>query len=298
VRWIPAQLVRIFARPYVAGESVDAAFDVAEKLRLRGLHTTLDLLAEQVQSPERARRNAATYEELVLRAAQLPQPFRPTVSVKLSSFTAAPLDQGGDGGGCSECAWALARTCQACGVGLTIDMESRQWTDFSLALFCDIQAAGLTQTGIVLQSRLNRTENDAAALPALCRVRLVIGIYNEPAEVALRAKPEMKERLLGLAGRLLARGHYVELATHDEVLIRRFLATHRGARDQFELQMLYGVPRQRLQDELVAEGIRTRIYVPFATSWAEAIAYLRRRLDEYPQMMLLVARNWASVRGA
>ena len=120
-------------------------------------------------------------------------------------------------------------------------------------------------------------------------------IYREPADVALVAKPEMKERLLYLAERLLQRGHFVEFATHDETYVRRFvdgIVPKVGARpEQFEVQMLYGVPRERLLQELVSRGIRARLYVPFALGWGMAIAYLRRRLDEYPAMMFLVAKN-------
>jgi hypothetical protein len=66
-----------------------------------------------------------------------------------------------------------------------------------------------------------------------------------------------------------------------------------GASSQrFEVQMLYGVPREKLLRDLIGRGIRARLYVPFATSWDQAIAYLRRRLDEYPAMIFLVLRNW------
>jgi proline dehydrogenase len=110
----------------------------------------------------------------------------------------------------------------------------------------------------------------------------------------------MKERLLELARLLLERGHYVEFATHDEEFVRRFVrdvvpATAAG-RDRFEVQLLYGVPRDRLVAELVADGVRIRRYVPFSLGWEMAIAYLRRRLDEYPAMMFLVLRNLLRLR--
>ena len=55
--------------------------------------------------------------------------------------------------------------------------------------------------------------------------------------------------------------------------------------------MLYGVPRERFLGELQKKGIRARLYVPFALGWDMAIQYLRRRLDEYPAMTLLVTKN-------
>jgi proline dehydrogenase len=126
-------------------------------------------------------------------------------------------------------------------------------------------------------------------------VRLVIGIYREPPEHALTDKPAMKQRLLAFAERLLRAGHYVEFATHDEACVRKFVddvVPRCGAGvDRFEVQMLYGVPRERLLGELRQRGVRARLYVPFALSWAMAIQYLRRRLDEYPAMMWLVSKN-------
>ncbi|MCA8950793.1 MAG: proline dehydrogenase family protein, partial [Planctomycetes bacterium] len=220
---------------------------------------------------------------------------RPTLSMKPSSYTASPLHQGGDGAGSYEALAEIAARAGARGVGLTIDMEGRPWTDFTLDALARLHAAGHDHVGAVLQTRLHRTEADLAALPAGCRVRLVIGIYQEPAEVALTDKREMKERLLAFAERLLRAGHYVEFATHDSACVQRFLdevVPRTGAGpDRFEIQMLYGVPRERLLADLVARGIRARLYVPFAVGWDMAIQYLRRRLDEYPAMVWLVTKN-------
>jgi proline dehydrogenase len=147
----------------------------------------------------------------------------------------------------------------------------------------------------VLQTRLNRCEADLDQLPKGIRVRIVIGIYQEPAALALTDKVEMKERMLRYAEILLKRGHYLEFATHDEVYVRRFLdqiVPRAGVGpESFEVQMIYGVPRRKLLAELGTKGIRCRVYIPFARSWPMAVAYLRRRLDEYPAMMWMVAKN-------
>lgn len=182
------------------------------------------------------------------------------------------------------------------GVGVSIDMESRHWTDFTLDFMDEAHAAGFDHVGCVIQTRLHRTAADLERLPSGCRVRLVIGIYREPSSDALQDKKTMKERMLEFAGVLLDRGHYVEFATHDEVYVRRFLdevvASRDVGPDRFEVQMLYGVPRRKLLKRLVEKGVRVRLYVPFAIGWDMAIAYLRRRLDEYPAMAVLVLKNW------
>lgn len=296
---IPPLLVRFFARPYVAGDSLERAIDCAAQLHAeRGLATTLDLLAEDIEEPETVERNIQTYLDMVDAAAgdaRFDGGPRPTLSLKLSSYTTDPLDEGGRAETSREAVFQIAEHAKSRGIGLTVDMEGRAWTDFTLDTLQDLHRAGHRDVGAVLQTRLHRTRADLDRLPAGCRVRLVIGIYQEPAAVATTDKVEMKERMLEYAATLLGRGHYVEFGTHDERFVQRFVdevipAAGVGT-DRFELQMLYGVPRTKLLAQMVERGIVARLYVPFALSWPRAVAYLRRRLDEYPAMMLLVLKN-------
>ncbi len=305
VRMIPAPLVRFFARPYVAGDSLAEAVEVAaDNLEQNGLLTSLDLLAEGIDTDEIVRANLDTYLHMVDAVAGDPRfadaKLRPTLSLKQSSYTTAPLEEGGDGAGAREAVFAIVRHAAQRGVQLTVDMESSHWTDFTLETLRQLHAEGFTDVGGVIQTRLNRTEQDLSALPARCRVRVVIGIYQEDSSIATRDKREMKERLLSYSKALLERGHYVEFATHDEEFVRRFVnevVPEVGATNEdFEVQLLYGVPRETLVAELREAGIRVRLYVPFAIGWGMAIAYLRRRLDEYPAMMYLVAKNMLRIR--
>lgn len=298
IRLIPAPLVRFFARPYVAGDSLAKAMAVVERLwRDRGLTSTLDLLAEDITEPEQAQANIDTYLQMVdaVAASDLGPDERPSLSMKPSSFTTSPLHEDGDAAGSFEAMEQIAARAGERGVAVSVDMEGRQWTDFTLDAVRRLHAAGHTHIGAVLQTRLHRTEQDLASLPPGCRVRLVIGIYREPGDVALTDKVAMKERLLVCAEELLRAGHYVEFATHDLVYVRRFLdevvPRVGAAKDRYEIQMLYGVPRDRILAEIVERGIRARLYVPFAIGWDMAIQYLRRRLDEYPAMVWLVTKN-------
>jgi len=298
IRIIPAFLVRTFASPYVAGDSLEKAMAVVHKLRSeRDLLATLDLLAEDIRTDAQVRQNLDAYIRMVDAAAgsDLPVAARPTLSLKPSSYTTAGMHEGGDGRGSLDAMLQIVRAAAAKNVRLTIDMEGRHWTDFTLDAVKKINAEGHRHVGIVMQTRLHRTEKDLDALPPGQRVRLVIGIYREPAEIALTDKPAMKERMLQYAERLLQRGHYVEFATHDDTYVRRFLEqvvpkTGVG-KDRFEVQMLYGVPRERFLADVRRQGVTARLYVPFALSWDLAIQYLRRRLDEYPAMVWLVTKN-------
>ncbi|MEO1333539.1 MAG: proline dehydrogenase family protein [Myxococcota bacterium] len=300
VRAIPSPLVRFFARPYVAGDSLREAIEVAAgNLEGRGLLTSLDLLAEGIDTDSVVAANRQTYLDMIDAVADDPRfidaAIRPTLSLKQSSYTTAPLENGGDGAGARDAVFAIARHAARRNVRLTVDMESSHWTDFTLETLRALHGAGLGDVGAVIQTRLHRSEADLDALPERCRVRLVIGIYQEDRAVAITDKGEMKERLLTFARMLLERGHYVEFGTHDEHYLRRFvddIVPELGVgTDAFEVQLLYGVPRDKLLREFTERGIRVRLYVPFAIGWPMAIAYLRRRLDEYPAMMFLVAKN-------
>lgn len=299
VRCIPPFLVRFFARPYVAGDSLEKALAVAVQLwQTRRLRTSLDLLAEDIETDAAVRENVDTYLQMIdaVAADGRFDGAPPTLSLKPSSYTTDPLDRGGEADTSREALFEIAERAKARGVALTIDMEGCAWTDFTLGVLRDLHRAGHTDVGAVLQTRLNRTESDLDRLPKGCRVRLVIGIYREPASIAVTDKRIMKERLLEYGATLLRRGHYVELATHDEPWVRRWVdevvPAVGASTAQYELQMLYGVPRDKLLAELTARGVQARLYVPFARGWDQAIAYLRRRLDEYPAMMLLVLKNW------
>ncbi len=301
IRLIPRPLVKFFAKPYVAGDSVTSAMDVAAQIyEKNGFLTTLDLLAEDIDNQVVVQQNIATYLDMIDRVAEDPRfqsdGVRPTVSLKPSSYTTEPFESGGAARGSKDAILKICAHAGSRGVGVSVDMESRLWTDFTLESLQDLHANGPVDVGYVIQTRLHRSEADLDTLPAGVRVRLVIGIYKEPADVALMDKPEMKERMLRFAKILLDRGHFVEFATHDEWYVRRFLdevvEPARIGTDRFEIQMLYGVPRQKLLAALVRQGVRVRLYVPFALGWGMAVAYLRRRLDEYPAMAILVLKNW------
>jgi proline dehydrogenase len=299
-RLVPGPLVRLFARPYVAGGSLDDGLDVARRLLGDDLIlSSLDLLGESVTERGEIEDNVRTYRQLIDGIAAEPRFVRsgyrpwgsafPTVSLKPSAFTTGPLEDA------TAPIEALARYAAERSVGLTIDMEDRHFTDYTLDLAVGLFEQGL-DVGTVLQTRLHRTERDLARIPTGMRLRLVIGIYPEPEDVALTAKPEMKLRMLEHATRLLDQGCRVEFATHDEPTLERFLReVAPAAPDRCEIQMLLGVPRERFIRRMRALEfglmLPIRLYVPFARDWEDATAYLRRRMGESPSMVWLVLRN-------
>jgi len=293
-RMAPGPVVRWFASPYVAGGSMDAGLDVAhEKLRRFGALATMDLLGEGVSDRFQVIRNVATYERLIDRLAGdarfVDPATRPGVSVKPSAFTWGSQESA------FEHLQVLAERASARGVALTIDMEDRSWTDLTLEWAVALHGRGL-DVGTVLQTRLERTRDDLARIPAGMRLRLVIGIYPEPADVATTDKAVMKDRMVEHAGILLDRGVRVEFGTHDVPALERFLKeVAPRAPERCEIQMLLGVPRRGFTRRMMAGAygvvVPFRLYVPFALSWDDATAYLRRRMRESPSMAWLVLRN-------
>src|SRR4029077_14289862 len=124
--------------------------------------------------------------------------------------------------------------------------------------------------GIVLQSRLLRTPTDIARLAAgQLWVRMVKGIYLEPAEIAHTQPAPIRAAYVECSRRLLARGARVSFATHDEVLAQELVALCRTLsvpRERYEFQVLLGV-REALWESWRAAGERVRVYVPFGPEW-------------------------------
>jgi proline dehydrogenase len=173
-----------------------------------------------------------------------------------------------------------------------LDMESSEYTERTLRLFEQrLYPAYPENVGIVLQSYLYRTAADVErAIQLKCRVRLCKGAYKEPATVAYPEKADVDANYVRCMQDLMRHGNYPGLATHDEAIIRhakQFAADEKIPADRYEFQMLYGV-RRDLQEQLVAEGYRMRVYVPFGTQW---YPYLMRRLAERPANLAFIAGN-------
>lgn len=67
----------------------------------------------------------------------------------------------------------------------------------------------------------------------------------------------------------LLNGHYTAIATHDDKMIdytKRLVKDYNISLDSFEFQMLYRM-RTTTQQELVKEGYKTRVYVPYGSAW-------------------------------
>ncbi|MDO8500942.1 MAG: proline dehydrogenase family protein [Gemmatimonadaceae bacterium] len=279
------RMAKGFASRFVAGETLDTALAAVRKLNSKGITATLDLLGESVRNEAEARESTRAYIEMLDRIDD--QRLDANVSVKL---TAMGLDISED-----LCVANMQNILDRARDDVSfvrLDMESSDYTQKTLDLFYErLYPSYRGNVGIVLQSYLYRTSSDVdEANKASARVRLCKGAYKEPATVAYPDKKEVDDSFLRCMRALLTNGHYPAIATHDEAIVvetKRFARENDISSDQFEFQMLYGV-RRDLQEKLVREGFRMRVYVPFGTQW---YPYLMRRLAERPANVAFITGN-------
>jgi proline dehydrogenase len=273
-----------FARRFIAGEAVAEAIDAARTVQARGLGLTLDYLGESVASLTEA--EAATRDYLAAIEAIAQAGIERNISLKLTQLG---LDV--DKASAVDNLRKILERAEPAGFFVRIDMESSQYTELTLEVFETVWQQGHRAIGVVLQSALYRSEKDLERVIALgARVRLVKGAYKEPKAVAYQKKADVDASYGRMLQTLLAKGHYPAIATHDPAMIelaRRFAADHKIDRDRFEFQMLYGI-RRDLQNALLKDGYRVRVYIPFGHEW---FPYFMRRLGERPANVSFVIRG-------
>jgi len=281
---VPRPLVQRISSRYIAGSTCSDALDVVRGLNAAGKSATIDVLGEEIRSAAEAAAIAAEYRDVLdqVERARLDT----TISVKL---TALGLELGYDL--CRRHLLAVVDHGAERGNAVTIDMEDSTTTDDTLDLYRELRAEDRDNVGIVLQAALRRTVDDARSIASLRpTVRVCKGIYVEPVAIAYRDADAVRASFVRTLDVLLAAGCYVGIATHDDWLLeeaKRLIARHGLARDAYEFQMLLGV-RPELGDDLVREGHRLRIYVPFGAHWYR---YSLRRLHENPKIAGYVAAD-------
>jgi len=299
IQWIPNFMLRIFTRPYIAGNSAQSALTTADKLwKEKKVHSILDLLGEGIQNREDVEAEVQEYLHIIDAIGD-----REYVSIALK-----PTQMGltFDPEYCEANIARVIEKAEPKGIHVAIDMEEEEYVTDTLKMYRRLHDR-FKAVGTVIQSRLFRTEQDIAEHLQGFKghIRLCIGIYLEPPDIAYQKKPEMKENFFKLLPKLWDAGHFVGIATHDEALIRRCLQLAEELnipKDQYELQMLLGVPRDLIQQDAIQNGIDVALYVPYGTTWNNAYAYAKRRLAENPSIGFYVLGNllkrfWTFITG-
>jgi proline dehydrogenase len=283
-----AELARRLSARFIAGKTLDDALRVCLRIRGEGITATLDYLGESVKSLDEAAacRDTCIRTIQAMRAAGL----EPNVSLKLTQFG---LDL--SPAVCEENVAALVQEAESIGGFVRIDMEGSAYTGQTLEIVRR-QHRRFGACGTVIQAYLRRSPSDLSSLvEAGIRIRLCKGAYLEPPDIAFEQKADVDRHYVELAHHLLLAtqthpGCYPAIATHDESIIdqiERFVTNNGVPRDGFEFQMLYGI-RRDLQQRLIADGYRLRLYVPYGDAW---FPYFMRRLAERPANLFFLLRH-------
>ncbi len=279
---VPRPVVKKLSQRYIAGPDLADACRVVAELNRDAKIATIDVLGEEITSRDEASALLAEYEDVFETIER--EGLDSNVSVKLTGL-GLKLDRDF----CLENVATLVRDAAKRGNFVRIDMEDSSTTTDTLEIYRRLRSQGLDNVGVVLQAYMKRTLGDIASLaPLRPNVRVCKGIYVEPPDVAYQEFETVQLNFVEAVQALLDAGAYVAVATHDDWVIAEVLTLleERGlAPEKYEFQMLLGV-RPDLGDELVREGHRLRIYVPFGRQWYE---YSLRRLQENPKIAGYIA---------
>jgi len=273
---------------FVAGTEVDDALRATQTVNQKGLSVSVDNLGENVTNPDEARHSAQLYQQILDAIAA--NGLNANISLKLTHMgldVDEPLARDIVSG-------LVARAASMNPPGFVrVDMEGSPYTQRTLDFVHELhrRPGHASSVGTVIQAYLKRSESDVEKLLSEgIRIRLCKGAYKEPASIAFESKDDVDANYIKLMKTLMKSGIYHGMATHDENIIREaqaFANAEKIARDSFEFQMLYGI-RRDLQQSLVRDGWRMRVYVPFGTEW---YPYFMRRLGERPANVFFIARN-------
>jgi len=280
---VPKGIVRYFAGRYIAGETLDDAIRCVRQINADGACATLDVLGEDIFTQEEAVESRKKSVE-VLHAINR-EKLDSNLSIKLTSL-GLKLDKKF----CVENVREIMKVAAQHNIFVRIDMEDSTCTTDTIDVFRTLHK-DFPNTGIVLQSYLFRTSEDAKSLMhgGMKNFRLCKGIYKEKPEIAFQGRKEVQDNYLKVLREMFDGMSYVGIATHDSVLVdgANAIVGEMGlTKSDYEFQMLLGV-RPELRNKLVNEGHKVRLYVPFGESW---YAYSMRRFKENPEIAGYVAK--------
>jgi proline dehydrogenase len=273
---------------FVAGTQVADAIRAAATVNQFGAGVSIDNLGENVTNIDEARASARLYHDLLDAIAA--NDLNANISLKLTHM-GLDVDE--------KMAFDIVRNLVTKAARMTpknfvrVDMEGSAYTQRTLNFVHELHRVpgNAGNVGTVIQSYMRGAEADVEKLLAdRIRIRLCKGAYKEPDNIAFQKKSEVDSNYAKLMKVLMKSGVYHGLATHDEAIIneaKTFAKQDGVAADAFEFQMLHGI-RRDLQQSLVKEGWRVRVYIPFGTEW---YPYFMRRLAERPANVFFIAKN-------
>jgi proline dehydrogenase len=271
---------------FMPGPEAEDALAAAQRLGADGIATTFTVLGENVSDLAQATAATAEYLRLLDRIDQLGVDSEVSVKLTQLGFDLDPEHT-------SMQVTRLAERSKALGKTVWIDIESTGYVDGTLDLYEGLLEEG-HDVGLCMQAYLKRTWDDLQRLlPHRPSIRLVKGAYKETPEHVFSDTRLIDEAYLRLATHLVndpdRRVRRAVLGTHDVDLVDRIeRALGDGAKDRFELAMLYGI---RSDDQLryARDGYTIRTLISYGEYW---YPWFMRRIAEKPVTnSLLALRN-------
>lgn len=277
------RLTRPLVDRYVAGATLQDALTVASELKADGIDVSLDLLGESVYETSQVEDAMRQYRE----AMQQLDDASPgaAVSIKLSQLGIyLDADQ------CAANLEDLLHAGKQNNVGVEVDMEHSSAGRPTLEIFREI-LADFPEARQAFQAYMRSTHADLMSFgEAKPRIRLVKGAFDEPEPVAIQKAAEVTAQYKYLSRWALENLPDPAFGTQDSQCISyvKWVANELGLdKRSFEFQFLYGI-RRDVQDELIKQGYRVRVYLPYGDQW---YPYLMRRMAERPANLLLFLRS-------
>ncbi|OAS87659.1 MULTISPECIES: proline dehydrogenase family protein [Metabacillus] len=275
--------LRFGAARFVAGNTIEMATKVIEELNKKGLDVTLDYLGEFIQDEQEANEMANNTIKAIEAIGK--ENLQSQLSLKLTSMGLDISDEV-----VLQNMRRILSVAKQNKVFVTIDMEDYSRCERTLEIYKELRKE-FNNVGTVLQAYLYRTVMDIEELAEYrANLRLVKGAYKESSRVAFPEKKAVDENFKQIIKMHLLNGNFTAVATHDNAIIdytKKLVKVHKIPKSQFEFQMLYGI-RPEKQLELVKEGYRMRVYVPYGTDW---YGYFMRRLAERPANVAFVLKG-------
>lgn len=275
--------LRFGAGRFVAGATLESSITAIKRLNEKGMPVTIDHLGEFVDNEQ----EAAEMTEHCIKAIKAisKEKLDSQLSLKMTSMGLDISDEL-----VLSNMRKIMETAKKHNVFITIDMEDYTRCEKTLEIFKQLKSE-YDNISTVIQAYLYRSLEDVQSLDEYHpNLRLVKGAYKEPETVAYPEKSDVDNNFKKLIETHLLNGNYTAVATHDDAIIqytKDLVEKHNIPYDQFEFQMLYGIRVER-QDQLMQEGYKMRIYVPYGNDW---YGYFMRRLAERPANVLFVLKG-------
>jgi len=284
IPFLPKVFVRLVASPYIAGITDDEMLLNVQKLNNKGYDVAIDILGEHVKTEQEATEITERYANLYDRIAS--QKLNANLSIKLSHIG---QDLGYDF--VKSNLMILVNAAKKHNNFLRLDMENSPYTSETINLYKKAFES-YSNVGIVLQAYMHRSKDDLDKLAnEKFNVRICKGIYIESEDIAYRDYQKIRDNYIVLVQQALIKGAYVGIASHDEYLIDKlylWIKENQIPTTQYEFQILHGVPMEKKLQQLIKEGNKVRVYVPYGDNWYD---YSIRRLKENPKMAGYIIKN-------